>query len=169
MQGSVEQFLNQVARRGSWLGGGSVAAFSAALSAALLEKLVHQPSVTRQLHRIRRECLRLVQEDADTFARVIQATRTSDRQAFRRSLQAAIGVPCRVFAHAQTLQAVCRRATRSVNARFHSDLRCAGALAEAAGTASRAFIETNLAWLGDRAYARTVRARLRSARSAHAQ
>ncbi|MBI4342581.1 MAG: cyclodeaminase/cyclohydrolase family protein [Candidatus Omnitrophica bacterium] len=169
MQGSVEQFLNQVARRGSWIGGGSVAALSAALSAALLEKLVHQPAAVRRLYRIRRDCLSLVQQDADTFARVIRATRTKDRQAFRRSLKTAIEVPCRVFAHAQALHAACRRATRSINARFHSDLQCAGALADAAGAASCAFIETNLAWLGDRMYTRSIRGRLRSMRRTHAR
>ena len=147
MQGSVEQFLSQVARRGSWVGGGSVAAFSAALSAALLEKLVHHPGTTRRLQAIRRDCLRLVEHDADSFAKVIRATQAGNPTAFRRSLTRAIEIPRRVRAHALALDAICRTATRSVNARFHSDLRCAGALARAAVTASTAFINTNEAWL----------------------
>ena len=163
MQGSLKQFLEQVARRGSWVGGGSVAAFSAALSAALLEKLIVRPHVVRALRHARRECLELIQRDADTFARVIEATRTKNQRAFRRSLQAAIDVPCRVFEHAQTIQAECRAAQRAVKPRFQSDLRCAMALALAAAEGARTLIETNLAWLNDRAYAQTIHRRLRSA------
>ena len=164
MHGSVEQFLNQVARQGSWVGGGSVAAFSAALSAALLEKLIRTPATARRLHRIRRECLQLVQQDADSFARVIRATRTTNRQAFARSLKAAIDIPRRVHAYAKTLDTASRRARRWINPRFHSDLRCAEALASAAAQAAVAFIDTNLAWLGDPAYSRSVRRQLRKGR-----
>ena len=163
LQGSVEEFLDQVARRGSWIGGGSVAALGAALSAALLEKLVHQPSLVRRLRRIRRECANLVQRDADAFACVIQATRAKDRRAFQRTLKAAIEIPVRVFEHARAVRAVCRQVQRAVNPRFHSDLQCACTLAEAAEGASRGFITTNLAWLNNRAYARRVRSRLRAA------
>ena len=161
MQGSLEGFLDQVSRRGSWLGGDSVAALSAALSAALLEKLVHQPSSARRLRRIRRECLALVQRDANAFARVIQATRAQNRPAFRRRLKAAIEIPVHVVEYARALQAACRSARRAVKPQFHSDLQCVRALAAAAEEASRAFITTNLAWLDDPAYARRIRHRLR--------
>ena len=147
MQGSVEQFLNQVARRCSWIGGGSVAAFSAALSAALLEKLVHRPATIRRLHEIRRECLQLVQQDADSFARVILATRSRNPAVFRRSLKQAIAIPRRVVRHATTLQRISQTAARAVPSKFHSDLRCAEGLAGAAAQAGRAFIRTNEAWL----------------------
>ena len=163
LQGSVEELLDQVARRGSWIGGGSVAALSAALSAALLEKLAHQPALIRRLRRIRRECAGLVQRDADAFARVIQATRAKDHRAFQRTLKAAIEIPVRVFEHARAVQAACRQARRAVNPRFHSDLRCVDTLSAAAEAASSGFITTNLAWLNDRAHARRVRFRLRAA------
>ena len=71
LYGSLEQFLEQVARRGSWVGGGSVAALSAALAAAVLEKLVVQPSAGRRLKTIRRQCLALVSQDAERFAKAI--------------------------------------------------------------------------------------------------
>lgn len=160
---SVEQFLAQVARRGSWLGGGSVAAFSAALAAALLEKLVHGPALTRALRRSRRECVALIQRDATTFARVIRATRTGNPDAFRRSLKTATEVPRRIFDHAQMIQAACRKAQRAVKPRFQSDLRCAMALALAAGESARTLIETNLAWLNDPGYTRQVRRQLQAA------
>ncbi|MBI1992135.1 MAG: cyclodeaminase/cyclohydrolase family protein [Candidatus Omnitrophica bacterium] len=161
--GSIEQFLEQVARRGSWFGGGSVAAFSAALSAALLEKLVFHAPTARRIQRIRRSCIELVQRDAVTFSRVIQAIRAGEHQAFRRTLKSATEVPCQVFEHAQVIRAVCRAAQRSVEPRFRSDLRCAMAVALAAGESARALIDTNLAWLNDARYAQAVHRRLRSA------
>ena len=146
------------------MGGGSVAALSVALAAALLEKLVHDPRVARRLRRIRRESVRLIRRDAEMFARAIQATQRKHRQAFVRSLKAATEVPCRVFEHAQAVQSACRVAQRSVKPRFQSDLRCAMAVALAAGESARTLISTNLAWLDDRAYTRRMRRRLSNAR-----
>ena len=163
MQGSVEQFLEDVAQRGSWVGGGSVAALSAALSAALLEKLIYRPQVARRLRTIRRTCIELIERDAQLFARVILATRAHRRQAFARALKTATEVPCRVFEYAQVVQSTCRAAQRSVNPRLQSDLRCAMALAMAARESARTLIQTNVTWLNDRAYTKTIQRRLQSA------
>jgi len=161
--------LEQVARRGSWMGGGSAAAFSAALAAALLEKLMPNPRRARRLRGVRRDCLRLMRRDADAFARVIQMTRQQSPGAFRRSLKTAIEVPALVCEHAQTIQATCRAAQRSVGPRFQSDLRCAMAIALAAGEAARTLVETNLAWLDEPAYTRRIRRRLQAAARSHAR
>ena len=161
MHGSITRFLGQLARRGSWVGGGSAAALSAAVAAALLQKLIQDRRTSRRLERIRQECVGLVQADAAAFARVIRATRSRRPEAFRRSLKQAIEVPCRVFIHAQTIQALCRATHRAINPRFRSDLRCARALARATGESARGFIDTNLAWLDDPAYSRRVRRQLR--------
>ncbi len=160
MQGSLEEFLAQVARRGSWFGGGSVAALSAAMAAALLEKLVLEPALARRLSAIRRECVALIQRDAVTFAMVIEAIRTGQRGAFTAALKRAIEVPCLVAQHAAVVQAACRAAKRRIKPRFQSDLRCAGAIARAAEGSARTLIATNLAWLKDPAYARRIRQRL---------
>ncbi len=160
---SLEQFLEHIARRGSWFGGGSVAALSAALAAALLEKLIHDAGTARRLRRVRQECLTLIHRDADAFARVIQTTRRDERVAFRRSLKAATEIPCRVFEHAEGLQAVCRAAQRAVKPQFQSDLRCAMAVAMAAAESARALVLTNLTWLNDRVYAQKVERRLQAA------
>lgn len=163
MQGSLEQFLEQVARRGSWIGGGSVAALSAALAAALLEKLFARPREAQALREIRRRCLPLIRLDAERFARVIQATRGGNRRAFRLALKSATDVPSQVFEHAQAIQAACRRAQRSVKPQFQSDLRCAMAVALAAGESARTLILTNLAWLNDPSHAKRVQRRLHAA------
>jgi len=167
MPHSLEQLLEQVARRGSWLGGGSAAALTAALSAALLEKVVTRPRLAQRLRRRRQVCTQLIHRDARMFARVIEATRTSNPRAVQRRLKAATDVPCRVFEHAQAVQQACRAARRSVKPQLQSDLRCALALAEAAGASARVLIQTNLAWLKDAAYARRVRRRLHSMAQGH--
>lgn len=156
--------MDEVARKGSWLGGGSVAALSAALAAALLEKLTVTPSVAAILRAIRRACLGLVERDAACFSGVIQASRVGNHRTVTQRLKAATEIPCQVFEYARTVQAACRKAQRSVQPAFHSDLRCALALALAAETSARTLIETNLAWLGDPAYTRQVRRRLAVAR-----
>ena len=137
-----------------------MAALGAALAAALLEKLIIQPQAARRLRRIRHACVRLIERDAVTFARVIKATRSKSRRGFRRALKAAIAVPCQVVAHARTIRAASREAVRSVKPQFQSDLRCALALAVAAETAARTLVETNLAWLNDPRYAQAVHRRL---------
>ena len=139
---------------------------SAALSAALLEKLVVRPSLARQLRRIRRSCVALIPKDAERFSRVIQAMRRSDRRVFRQRLKAATEVPWQVFAHAQAVQSACRAAQRSIKPRFRSDLRCVVALARAASQSAHALIETNLQWLDDPVYRRRIRSRLRSSAGA---
>ena len=158
----VGQFLEQVARRGSWFGGGSASALSAALSAALLEKLTPSSAVGRRLARIRRVCVRLIERDAVMFARVIETMRAGQRSAFQRALKAATDVPCRVFEYAHVIQAACRIAARTIGPKFQSDVTCARALAVAASEGARALIETNLAWLRDPVYTTRVRRRLRA-------
>lgn len=163
MSQSLEHFLDQVARRGSCVGGGSVSALSAALAAALLEKLVGSSGIARRLRRIRRACVRLIQRDAEVFARVVAASRAGDYHAFQRSLKAATEVPCQVFEHAQAIRAACRAAAKSIKPRFQSDLKSARAMAVAAAESARVLMETNLAWLDNRAYTKAVRLRLRTA------
>ena len=160
---SLDRFASHIARRGSWFGGGSVAALCAALAAALLEKIVVQAAPARRLGKIRRQCLGLIQQDADAFARVIKITQRKDRSAFRTALKTAIDIPCRVFEHAERIQAACRAAQRTVKPQYQSDLRCALAVALAAAESARTLMHTNLAWLNDPAYTRQIERRLQTA------
>ena len=144
---SVEQFLDDVACRGSWFGGGSVAALSAALSAALLEKLTTSGSQARLLRTIRRRCTQLIERDAKTFAQVIPALQLRRTGAFRQQLRAATAIQEQVFQHARMIQEAGRQSMRRVKPQFRSDLQCAIALAEAARQSASTLIRTNLAWL----------------------
>jgi formiminotetrahydrofolate cyclodeaminase len=164
---SLKQLVEQIARRGSWFGGGSVAALSAALAAALLEKLTAPAQDRRRVRAIRQSCLALIERDAIVFSRVIQATRTSRPRLLAQRLKMAIQIPCQVVRHARAIQDACRTAQRWIKPQFRSDLRCAMALAHAADMSGLALIDTNLAWLKDAAYAKRIRQQLRSAPRRH--
>lgn len=159
----METLLEEVARRGSWLGGGSVAALAIALAAALLEKLLLKPRARAQLRQIRQRGLRFVEQDGIVFARVIAATRQGRRAPFARALRAANDIPCRIFADAHMVLALTREARRQVKPRFQSDLKCAAALATAAAAGARALISTNVAWMADAAYTARIRRQLQRA------
>ena len=167
LNGSLKQLLDHITRRGSWFGGGSVAALSAAVAAALLEKLLTHPQGRRRVHAIRRSCVALMERDAIVFSRVIQATRTNRPRTVAQRLKVAIQVPCQVVRHASAIQAACRAAQRYIKPRFQSDLRCAMAVARAAEVSGLALIETNLAWLDDPAHTKRIRRQLRSATHRH--
>ena len=147
MARSLEQVLDEVARRGSWMGGGSAAALSAALAAALLEKLTFQSREARALREVRRACLRLIDQDAKTFARAIEALQFRRVGTFRRWLKVATSVQEDVHQHAKMIQRVSRQAMGRVKPQFRSDLQCAIALAVAAQRSSQVLIRTNRAWL----------------------
>ena len=161
MNPSVQQLLNQVAKRGSWYGGGSAAALACALAAALLEKLTNGSPAARSSRQMRSRCTPLIERDAKAFSRVIQAYYQQDRSAARRALKAAIDIPITVYTSSQQVLALGQKARRMIRPKFRSDLTCVLALAEASRQASLALIETNLAWLGDRAYSRRVKQQLR--------
>lgn len=138
-------------------------ALGAALAAALLEKLIVQPAKSARVRRIRAACLALVDRDAVVFSRVIQATRHQDRRRFAAALKAATDVPFAVFRHAQALQVAAQDARRAINPKFQSDLRCAVALAGAAGEGAKVLVLTNAAWLRDARYTRQMTRRLAAA------
>ena len=119
---------------------------STALAAALLEKLAVQPQAARRLRRIREDCLKLADGDAKAFARVVQAARQEHPRAVHRALRSATDIPRQVFEHAHTVYATCRIIKPRVKPQFHSDLRCAMALAIASAESAKTLIQANLAW-----------------------
>ena len=109
---------------------------------------------------IRAQTLKLVDEDARTFACVIKAMYQQDKAATRKALKQAIEVPLRVHQSAHQIVQAAERAKKDIPKRYHSDLTCVIALAKASREAALAFVETNLAWLGDQAHTRKVRRKL---------
>jgi len=125
-----------------------------------LEKLAGQPRLTAELRAIRQRGLALVDRDAATFSRVIRSINRRDQRAWTRALKASIDIPRQVFRDSQRLLVLSRAVRRTINPRYRVDLRCAVAIAKAAGTSARALVITNLAWLADPAYSRRLRREL---------
>ena len=126
-----------------------------------MEKLARQPRVIAAARLIRRRQTRLIDEDARAFARVIQAMSTRPGL-FRRRLKGAVDIPAQVHDDARRLGRLARGVKRTIPPRYHVDLLCAEALAEAAAQSAKALIMTNLAWLNEPAYAQRIRRRLAS-------
>lgn len=138
-----------------------MAALTAGLAAALLEKLLAQRGRVRTFTHIRRRCLRLAHADAEAFAEVIRAIRSGRPARVRQALARATDIPREVAAHALRVERACRQAERLVSPRFRSDLECVRRLASAAAGAADGFIRANVAWLQDLAPARRVERRVR--------
>ena len=152
--------MEHTATRGTWYGGGSASAFTCALAAALLQKLVTRAALSRQLQAIRRRALALVEEDAESFAAVIR-TMARRPAGFRAALRRATEVPAAVYAASQRIQVIAKTAQRDVRSKYQVDLRCAVSLARASAESSLGLIKTNLAWLKDPRYSRQLRRRLK--------
>lgn len=168
MSAPLEHILSQVARKGSWYGGGTAAALGLSVSAALLEKLAQQPKDQQRLRAIRHLGLRLAEQDAQVFARVIAASRLNGSGRRATALKQAIEIPYQVYQGAASVLAIGRRFRRSIKPRFQSDVRCAIALAQASKDAAKGFVDANLAWLDDERYSRLMRRRLKLS-TAHAR
>ena len=165
MSSSVRPILDSIAKQGSWYGGGSAAALTCALSAALLEKLLSPARDIRRFRVLRQRCATLVDEDARTLSHVIRAYYHGDARAAKRRLKAAIRIPADICLASQELLAQARASAHLIKPRYRVDLRCAMELAKAAGTSARALVETNLSWLDEPAFTRRVRAELGRRRS----
>lgn len=168
LRGSVEDLLDHVARRGSWYGGGSVAALAAAMACALLEKLILKAGALKKLKRLRKECLALVEKDAVSFARAIHGMRLGRRAVFVSRLKAATEVPYRVLHNAYAIKAMGKAYQKTIKPQFQSDVRCALVLAQASADSAETFIETNLAWLKERSYTAGMHKRIIRAKRSHA-
>lgn len=143
---SVQQLLERTADRRSSYGGGSAAALSCALAAALVEKLAGRTGSAATARKLRACCTRLIEADAKAFAAVVRAGARQDRSALRRALRVATDVPCQVGECAQQVLSIARRIRARVSPRYRVDLCCAEALARAAKQSAQALVAANCAW-----------------------
>lgn len=154
---SIQQLLEQTADRHGFYGGGSAAALSCALSAALVEKLAHHAAKARGgqagrkpasgiAKRLRLCCTKLIEADAKVFGQFIRAHKRGDRAATRRALKAATDIPSQVEECSKQVLAVARRIRTHVSPRYRVDLRCAERIANAAQQSARALVAANRAW-----------------------
>jgi formiminotetrahydrofolate cyclodeaminase len=143
---SIQQLLEQTADRHGSYGGGSAAALSCALSAALVEKLAGRKPASGIARRLRLCCTKLIDADAKVFGQFIRAKNRGDQVATRRALRAATDIPSQVEECSKQVLAVARRIRTHVSPRHRVDLRCAEEIAKAAQQSARALVAANRAW-----------------------
>lgn len=172
---SLEQFTEALASSAATPGGGSASALSGALAASLLAMVARitaaHPSyadraavleeLAGEADRLRRELLRLVDEDAAAFERVLAAFRlpketTALKEARSREIQAgyqaAVEPPLRVCRHAVEILRLAGRAAELGNPNAVSDVGVAALLAVSALEGAALNVEINLGSIKDETF-----------------
>jgi glutamate formiminotransferase/formiminotetrahydrofolate cyclodeaminase len=177
-----DAFLDRLASSAPTPGGGSVAALSGALGAALVSMVsrltlgskkyaeVHAPikEILERSESMRSNLASLIDRDAEAFEAVLRAFKLprgaeaeerSRAEAIERSLAGAIAVPLETMERAADLLALAQRAAEIGNARAISDAGVAAIMAEAAARSAALNVRINAASLADVAERRELLAR----------
>lgn len=178
-----EEFLERLASSSPTPGGGSVAALSGALGAALVSMVsrltlgskkhaeVAQPikEILDSAESIRSELVRLIDRDAEAFEKVLRAykmPRTGEaeerarKEAIERGLIEAIEVPLETMERASSLVDLTARVAAIGNVRAISDAGVAAYMAEAAAASAALNVRINAAGLVDETKRRGLLARM---------
>ncbi|QOY84939.1 glutamate formimidoyltransferase [Paludibaculum fermentans] len=162
----MADFLDALAAATPTPGGGSAAAASGAMSAALgamVARLSKQDPAPFEADRA--FLTEAVQRDADAYSAVVAAyKRPKDERApfVNAAMEGATTVPLEVLEHTAALSARLAALAESSPSKFASDVITARALAQAAMTGARANVDINLAYLPEGEFRVSVEARLAS-------
>jgi formiminotetrahydrofolate cyclodeaminase len=180
---SLEAFVNALASSSPTPGGGSVAALSGALGAALVSMVCNltvgkkkyamvQEDVAQllgQSERLRAQLIGLIEADAQVFTQVSQAMKmprkTDEEKANRaakmeEALKAATHVPMEVAEACVGIMNLCRPVAEKGNANVVSDAGVAILMAEAGLRSAALNVLINLGWIKDQDFVSVMRARL---------
>lgn len=181
--GSTEDFLERLASNSPTPGGGSVAALSGALGAALVSMVsrltlgskkyaeVSEPikEILDSAESIRSELVRLIGRDAEAFEKVLRAYKMpragegeerARNEAIERGLLEAIEVPLETMERASSVLDLAARVAAIGNVRAISDAGVAAYMAEAAARSAALNVRINAAGLTDDAKRRGLIARM---------
>jgi len=145
----VRDFLDAVAGRTSTPGGGSVAAVTAALAAALTAMAARYSDLPAdEADALRIRAAGLADADADAYAAYRAALAVPDGDecrpaALERSRDAAAAVPAEVAECAARVAELARELVRAGNPNLRSDAAAAVALAAASATTAAALVAVN--------------------------
>ncbi len=180
---SKEEFLERLASNSPTPGGGSVAALSGALGAALVSMVsrltlgskkyaeVSKPikEILDSAESIRSELVRLIDRDAEAFEKVLRAYKMhragegeerARNEAIERGLLEAIEVPLETMERASSLIDLAARVAAIGNVRAISDAGVAAYMAEAAARSAALNVRINAAGLTSEAKRRELLARM---------
>ena len=182
---SVVTFLDELASSAPAPGGGSVAALSGALGAALISMVCNltvgkkkydavQEDITAllaQSEALRKELVELLEADVEVYTEVSRAMKmpraTEEEKAARtaamqKALKAATDVPMQVAEACVEVMDLCRPAAEKGNVNAVSDAGVAVLMAEAGLRSAALNVLINLAWIKEEAFVVENRAKLDS-------
>ena len=182
---SLEAFVNELSSSSPTPGGGSVAALSGALGAALVSMVCNltigkkkyarvQEDVAElmeQSERLRTQLIGLIEADVQVFTQVSRAMkmpRNTDEEKVDRAakmeeaLKAATNVPMEVAEACVAVMNLCRPAAEKGNVNAVSDAGVAMLMAEAGLRSAALNVLINLGWIKDQTFVRVMRSRLDS-------
>jgi formiminotetrahydrofolate cyclodeaminase len=142
---TVEEFLEEVAARKPVPGGGSAAALSGALAAALVAmaaEFSRNKAVSEEARTLISTLTHLVDRDAEAFA--------------SRDLKEATRVPLETAKHSYAVLKLAAALLEDCNPKVITDIGVAAKMAEAAVTGAMLNVEVNLASIGDEGYKREI-------------
>jgi len=142
---TIEGFLEEVAAKKPVPGGGSVAALSGALAAALVSMAAdfsRNESLCEEARALMKTLTQLVDKDAQAFA--------------SRDLKEATRVPLQTARHSYVVLKLTRDLLETCNPRVSTDIGVAAKMAEAAVRGAMLNVKVNLASIGDEDYKRDV-------------
>jgi formiminotetrahydrofolate cyclodeaminase len=142
---TIEGFLEEVAARKPVPGGGSVAALSGALGAALVcmaADFSRNKYLSEQARTLMNTLTQLVDRDAEAFA--------------SRDLKEATRVPLETAKHSHAVLKLAAALLEVCNPRVITDIGVAAKIAEAAVKGALLNVEVNLASIGDEGYKREI-------------
>jgi methenyltetrahydrofolate cyclohydrolase len=141
---ALDDFLDSVAEDTPAPGGGSSAAVTAALAAALVEMAASIGSAgeeAEQARALRAEALRLAEEELTSYAPVLEARTPADRAT---ALNAASEPPAQVAETSAAVAELGLEVARSSSPAVRGDALTGVLLAEAAAAAAARLVETNI-------------------------
>jgi formiminotetrahydrofolate cyclodeaminase len=142
---TIERFLVELAARKPTPGGGSVAALSGALSAALVAmaaEFSHDKDISDEARRLMDTLAPLIDRDAQAFA--------------SRDLKEATQVPLQTARHSYAVLKLAEALLENCNPNVITDIGVAAKMAEAAVKGAMLNVEVNLASIGDEDYKREI-------------
>ena len=185
---TVKDFLDKLVSADPTPGGGSVAALAGALAASLVcmvcnltlgrEKFAEVESDVRMIReraeQLRQRLLAAVSTDASAYAAVIsafrlpretEAAREVRHQAIQSATREAARIPLEASENCSAILELCQDVVDIANPHVASDVAVAALLADAAGEAAAANVETNLVSIKDERFNAEARQRLAASRS----
>ncbi|MCS7240942.1 MAG: cyclodeaminase/cyclohydrolase family protein [Candidatus Bipolaricaulota bacterium] len=153
---TIEAFLAALGSTEPVPGGGTAAALSAALAAALLQKVAALAQkrgravgeAAQRAETLVKKFLDLGQADAEAYAAVVEAQKSGE-EALAKALTRAAGVPLEVAQKALVLMDLAERLLPLSPKTVHSDLACAARLAWAACLSALYTVDANAQGIKD--------------------